>query len=146
MDFTEEIALRVRLRKDVGGPEADGVLLWAVARVAGDREENRCALKMLALPDLVNQIRRARLRHDRRQDNQLRIGEIERAHRLFTVARELWLDGLTGQCLFDAVCVPRLVLDNENVFRHVRELGRNETIVAQGRVNLKRAASSERRR
>src|SRR5262249_5020521 len=50
---------------------------------------------------------------------------------------ELRLDGLPRKCLLYAIRVSRLILDNENVFRHVRELGRNESIVSQGSVKLK---------
>ena len=120
MHLAQEVAFGIRLWKDVGGAEADGVLFGVIAGVAGHSKQNRRLLQMLALTDRVNEVARICFRDDRRDYDELWVCIVERANRFVAVVGERRLDRLTSQGLLDAVGVPRLVLDNENVFRHVR--------------------------
>ena len=119
MHLTQEVAFGIGLRKDVGGAEADGVLFGVIAGVAGYGEQNRRLLQMLALTDRVNEIARVCLRDDRRDHDEFWVCIVERANGFVAVMGERRLDRLTSQGLLHTVGVPRLVLDNENVFRHV---------------------------
>src|SRR5713101_1648423 len=96
MHLAQKISFGIRLWKDVGGAEANGVLIGTAAGVSGDGQEDRDLLQVLALTD--------------------------RADRFIGIVGEGRLEWLPAERLLDPFDVPRLVLDNENVFRHVGSL------------------------
>ena len=122
MHLAQKISLRVRLGKNIGGAQANSVLLRMAAGVTGDSEKNRGLPQVLALADPLNHFARAGLGNDRRENDQLRRLRVEGADGLIRIVRERRLHGLARESLPDTVDIPRLVLDNENVFRHVGSL------------------------
>src|SRR5439155_3797108 len=99
LHFAEKLALRVRLRQDVGGAHAHRVLLRALAAVAGDGEENRGGGERIAVADRANQLRSAHFRNDGGEDDEPRRIAFDRTQRFLAVLREERRERLAGQSL-----------------------------------------------
>ncbi len=136
LDLAEKLVLGVWLGKDVRCADALRVLLGTLAVVAGDGQQDGCLLQRLAAADRANQLGGADFRDDRGEHDQARLG-FEGLHRLLAVAGKGGGEWLPRERLLHAIGVARLVLDNKNVFRHVREgpsvFGNEAVILAQAR-------------